>query len=300
MEETEKMETIEIVGRITASAYYDHQQVRIASMNRVRDVIRRKIEGIPLNKTEEKKEGIREKKYTDTVLLQKWNELLQENKISKKEHDYITKIWDIMKGSKSLENKYKTAMKRYISGKIVYTEYLSKIRGLGEVLSINLIKEFGNCSKYDTISKLWAHTGNSVIDGKAPKVKRGEKTSFSPRLRTMTWKISKSLMMQNKGFYREIYDIEKQKQLNRIFEEGELERKYGKPYIKTDISLRLGHADNRALRKVRKILLDHYWHAARELNGLPAKKNYVEGILLHDNIVTWRDAIELENKLLKV
>ena len=342
MEITEKMETIEIVGRITASAYYDHQQVRIASMNRVRDVIRRKIEGIPLDKTEEKKEnGSREKKYTDTVLLKKWNELLQENKITKKEHDYITKIWDIMKDSKKLENKYKTAMKRYISGKLVYTEFLNEIRGIGEVLSANLIKEFGDCKVkiykkiddkfeliaeegdpsfeieyrlwktdkllpiedriyrkkgYKTVSQLWAHSGNNVVNGKAPRVRKGEKSSFSPKLRTMTWKISSSLLTQNKGLYRVIYDLEKAKHLARIYEEGELEQKYGKPYIKTDISLKLGHAHNRALRKMRKVFLDHYWHAARELNGLPAKKNYVEGVLNHSNVVPWKEAITMEHK----
>ncbi len=295
------MKSIEILGRVITNAYYDFQLVRIASMNRVRDIIRKRAEGIEFNEVEEKKEKKSYvRKYTDKQLLAMLAKLLGSGEMSIEEHDYIMKCWGIMEDSHRLEKKHQDIMKDYVESEQVYHEFLNKIRGIAEVLSANIIKSFGgDCSKYDTVSKLWAHSGNSVIDGKAPKRKKGENLTYSPQLRTMTWKISDSLMKQNKGVYRNIYNIDKEKQLNREYKAGELFEVYGKPYKETDTKLSKGHAHNRALRKMRKLFLSHYWVAARELAGLPHKKTYVEGILNHTNIISWREAIEKEGMLIK-
>jgi len=289
------LSSVKLIGRIIANTYYDFQQVRIRSMNRIRDIIRKKIEGIAFDEVEEKKDQKNFlKKYTDDVLLKKWDNLFTEGEIPKNEHDYMIKCWNLMKEGKNIENRYKSAMLNYVSEEIVYNEFLNKIRGIGPVLSANLIKEFGDCSNYDNVSRIWAHTGNSVINGIAPKRRKGELLSYNPKLRTMTWKISDSLLKQNKGYYRQIYDTEKEKQLNKIYDEGFLEQRYGKPYKANDTKLSKLHAHNRALRKMRKIFLDHFWHASRELNGLPAEKNYVEGVLQHNHIITWKKAISRE------
>lgn len=292
--------SLSVIGRNITNAYYDFQQVRIASMNRVRDVIRKLVEGIKFDEVEAKKEEKKyKKKYTDKELLAMLNKLLVDGKILTEEYDYITECWEIMKDAKRLERKFQDAMKTFISKEAVYNKFLSKIRGIAEILSANLIKEFGDCSKYDTVSKLWAHSGNSVVNGVAPKLRKGEDISFSPRLRTLTWKLSNSLMKQNKGVYRDIYVKEKKRQLGITYDIGILEEKYGKPYKKEDTAISLGHAHNRALRKMRKIFLDHYWCASRELNGLSTEKNYVEGVLGHTHIITWKEAIAKEGMLLK-
>lgn len=294
------MESLKIIGRNITNAYYDFQQVRIASMNRVRDVIRKLVDGIKFDEVEAKKEKKEyKKKYEDKELLSKLKKLLTDGKMLTEEYDYIMECWEIMKDSKRLEKKFQNAMKTFISKEAVYNEFLFKIRGIAEILSANLIKEFGDCSKYDTVSKLWAHSGNSVIDGVAPKRKKGENLSFNPRLRTLTWKLSDSLMKQNKGVYKDIYNKEKERQLGITYDVGVLEEKYGEPYKKEDTVISQGHAHNRALRKMRKIFLDHYWCASRELNGLPMEKNYVEGVLNHAHIITWREAIEKEGMLIK-
>lgn len=291
------MESIEILGRIITNAYYDFQQVRIGSMNRVRDIIRKRIEGINFNEVEKKKDKKDyNQKYTDKDLLAKLNDLVNDGNIDNEEHEYILKCWDVIKESVRLEKMHKAIMEEFVSEKRVYNEFLNKIRGISFVLSANLLKEFDDCSRYDTVSKMWAHCGQNVVNGSAPKRKKGENISYSPKLKSMTWKISDSLLKQNKGFYRKIYDTEKSKQLNREYAIGYLEEKYGKPYKIEDVKISQGHAHNRALRKMRKIFLDHYWHASRELNGLPAQKNYVEGILRHEHIVNWREALEMEAK----
>lgn len=288
-------DTIHFVGRIVAGAYYDHQSVRIASNNRIRDVIRKKIEDIKFDAVEEKKEGIKEKKYTDKELIKFWDKLLSNGKIDKKEHRYMLRCLEISKESEKIEKKYQKAMMEYISTEPVYHGFLSKIRGIGPVLSANLIKEFGDCSKYTTLSRMWAHTGNQVINGKAPKRKKGENINYNPKLRTLTWKISDCLMKLNKGYYRMIYDTEKEKQLFREYKEGELFEIFGKPYKGTDIKLSKMHAHNRALRKMRKIFLSHYYECAKELSGQDASRIYVEGILGHEDLVNWKEAIEYEH-----
>lgn len=294
------MESLKIIGRNITNAYYDFQQVRIASMNRVRDVIRKLVDGIKFDEVEAKKEKKEyKKKYTDKELLSKLKKLLTDGKMLTEEYDYVMECWEIMKDAKKLEKKFQDAMKTFISKEAVYNEFLSKIRGIAEILSANLIKEFGDCSKYDTVSKLWAHSGNNVVDGLAPRLRKGENISFNPRLRTLTWKLSDSLMKQNKGVYKDIYNKEKEKQLGITYDIGILQEKYGKPYKKEDTAISQGHAHNRALRKMRKIFLDHYWCASRELNGLPTEKNYVEGVLNHAHIITWRKAIEKEGMLIK-
>lgn len=270
--------SIKEIGRIMTNSYYEYQKIRMASMNRMRDVIRKKLEGIAFDEVEaKKKEKDFKKRYSDETLFDKLLKLQTEGKISKDEYKYILKCWEMMGESKRLEMKYQRGMSKYISGEPIYTEFLSKIKGIGKVLSANLIKEFGDCSKYENVSKLWAHTGNDVKGGKAPQRRKGVEISYSPKLRTLTWKLSDSLLKSNKGYYRNIYDTEKEKGLNVTYEEGVLKEKYGKPYKKTDVALSRGHAHNRALRKMRKLFLSHFWGASRELNFLPTDTVYVEG-----------------------
>lgn len=342
------MDIVKFSGRIIGNAYYDFQGVRIACMNRIRDVIRKRIEGLPFDVVEKKKEKdkdgkkVKEKKYTDEQLIEKWGNLLKEKKITKKEHDYIIKIWNTMLESKNIENKYKSAMQKYVEKYEIYTEFLSKIKGIGPVLSVNLVKEFGTCEVivsekatgkiigrekgdhdgelekalvlykehpdlyslkgYHYVSRLWSHSGNNVnAEGKSPKLKKGEKPTWSPHLRALTWKISDSLLKGNKGVYRRLYNTEKEKQLAIVYQPGVLFKKYGKPYKEEDTHLSKLHAHNRALKKMRKLFLAHYWEAARQIAGLPTPRPFVEQVLKHSPLdtISWKDAIAKEDMLKK-
>ena len=296
-----KEESIKFIGRIVAGAYYDMQQIRISTINRIRDIIRKKLESVKFDEVEKKKkEKDYLKKYEDKNLPFYLKLLEKKNKITAKEGKYIEKCMEIQHESERIENKYKVAMLDYIKTEKVYTEFLEKIRGIGEVLSANLIKEFGDCSRYDNVAKLWSHTGNDVVGGVAEKKRKGVDLHFSPRLRTFTWKISDCLMKSNKGIYRTIYNTTKEGQLNREFKKGELLEKYGKPYKKETVKLSQGHAHNMALRKMRKLFLSHYWSCAREMAGLEVKSPYVEAKLGHKNIITWKDAIKREKQKVKV
>lgn len=280
---------------VVSAGYEDVQDLRIRSNNRMRNVIKRRIEGLESDQTEEKKD---EKsyldKYSDAKLRKKLEKLKEEGKITDEEYEYIKIADDIAKKNEELEAKYKRYMAQIVKGEQVHEVFLSKIKGVGDVLAMALIKNFGDCSKYATKSKLWAHTGNDVRGGKAPKKKKGEDLTFNPKLRTLTWKISDCLMKSNKGIYREIFDSEKQKQLARIFKPGELKEKYGKPYTDEETRLRQFHANDRALRKMRKIFLANYWECGREMAGLEVRNPYAEK-LGHTSFITWKKAVRREN-----
>lgn len=310
----EQNETTKFVGRIVAGAYYDMQQVRIATKHRIRDVIRKKIEGIPFDAVEEKKEMEQKslgKEYTDKKLITMWNDLLKENDISDYEHKYVLRCWDVAEESEKIEAKYKKAMMEFVEEEAVYKAFLGApihrpsgmvqegIRGIGPVISANLIKEFGNCNQYDNVSKLWAHTGNDVRNGVAPKKKKGETLGFNPRLRTLTWKISDCLMKQNKGYYRELYDKAKKSYLKKTHKKGKLKKQHGKPYKEKDTKLSKGHAHNRALRIMRKHFLFHYWEAARTTAGIPTKSPWINGKEKHSHIIHYKDVLNMEGKLTK-
>jgi hypothetical protein len=296
------------VGRISASTYYVMQQIRISSMNQFRDVIRKKNEGIPFNAVEEKKSPEEkkkfDKKYSDKNLPKILEKLTEEKKLDVKEGDYITKCLKISIESMEIENSYRDMMTTYVKTEPVYNMFLSKVMGIGPVLSANLIKDFGYCESYDNVGKLWAHTGNDVNpDHVAPRRISGEDLHHSPRLRTMTWKISDSLVIHNKGLYRQIYESERKIQSERVYAPGELQQQYAKyitdkkkGYQFDDTKLTLLHACNRALRKMRKMLLSHYWACSREMVGLPCRPIYAEEKLGHKSIITWKQALEMEGK----
>lgn len=284
--------------RLNAVGYEYIQDVRKKMMNQVRDIVRKKDMGISFDEVEDKKEkksyGT---KYNDSKLLGVANELIKQEKILPEEGKYILDFFDVQIPLISkLEKEYRKNMGKLVLMEPIYVKFLDKIRGIDKVLSAKLIKGFDDCSSFDTVSKLWAFCGQDVVNGKAPRRRKGETIRYNPKLKSLTWVVSDCLMKANKGYYRQIYDAEKEKQLNQKYAIGFLEEKYGKPYKETDVKLSLGHAHNRALRKMRKIFLDHFWHASRELAGLEAKKNYVEGVLKHDHVVSWRKAIELEGK----
>ena len=261
------------LGRIVAGAYYDHQAIRIALMNRIRDLIRKKNEGIPFDQVEKKKEKKTfSKEYQDKNLPALLEKMLKEKKLSEKEYDYIKRILEVTKKAMKNENDYKKLMLEYIEGEEIYKRFLSKIIGLGPVLSCNLIRLFGYCEGYRHVSSLWKHCGLHVVDGKAPKRKKGEKLDWNPKLRTFCWKIADSFVKHKTPVYREIYDSEKRRQI-------ELMKNKAK---NAPASLR--HADLRARRKMIKIFLQHYWVMGRRLKGLETGKPYAVEKLGHHYI----------------
>jgi len=270
------------LGHIIVGGYYDHQAVRTQTMNRIRDIIRKKDEGIPLNKVEEKKEKKAfDKRYSDRFLPLLLDEMRKNKKLTEDEYQYITKLLEAEKKAHAYEQAYKPLMEEYIKTEPLYTKWLSKIKGIGPVLSSNLIHIIGYCDgkypdgreKVPTISSLWHYCGLHVVNGKAPKRQKGQKVDYNTKARTLVWKIADSFVKKRTSPYREIYDSEKKRQISLMESNA------------PNAPDSLGHAELRARRKVAKIFTAHYWLVARQIKGLPITKPYAFDRLNHQHMI---------------
>jgi hypothetical protein len=244
---------------LAVGGYYDHQKLRAAHMNRVRDLIRKKNEGIPLDKVEEKKERKKfDKKYKDENLDKLLREMQESGKITADESAHITKLLGIAKAEHKLEAQYKEIIESWASGYKVY-EWLDSIRGIGSVLGGGLLATF-DVRKTKHISSFWAYAGLGVVDGHAPKRTRGEKLNYSTQARTLCWKVADSFIKQRTHIYRDIYDITKAEETAKLKDSGEKGWKQ--------------HADLRARRKMVKAFLADFWVAWRKSDGLPVDPPY--------------------------
>lgn len=309
------------VGRTIVGGYADHQDVRKDMMNRIRDLVRRINEDIPFDQVQAKKKAKDYgKKYRDARLPKLVEMMFAQGKTTKAESNYLSKALELAKKALSLERSHKGPMRIFVSAEPAWREFLSYIPGIGEVIASNLIAKFGNCGRYERVSSLWKHCGLHLIcpecveetedkilpvpvningkcprcgkQGVAPKRKKGRRNDYDDRLKTFAWNIGDSLIKQKSPVYYEIYFREKERQINRRFARGQLQGTYGKPYKKSDTTLKLLHAHNRAWRKMVKIFLQHYWVASRTLAGLPVTKPYVKDISKHEHIITLEDVLK--------
>ena len=284
-------EFVRELGRIVAEAYYDHQDIRIAMMNRLRSVIRRKIEGIPFGEPEEKKEQkTYDKKYSDEnlpILIQS-----VKNEMTAEEKEYVTKILNLAKISNDMENEYKKVMLAYIKNEPIWKEFLQHITGVSVILTANLLSAFGYCERYNHVSALWKHCGLHVEDGIAPKRRHGQKLDFNPKLRTLAWKIGDCLIKAKNPVYKALYDDKKERELQKEYPEGYLYDKYGEPYKPEDTHLTRLHAHNRAKRFIEKVFMENYFCACKELTGQDTPKTYAFDHLKHPDYIYWRDVVK--------
>lgn len=274
-EKKEKKEDVNVLyelGRISVDGYYDYQQIRIAQKNRIRDVIRRKIEGIPYDKPEDKKEDKKfDNKFKDENLSEFLRELVESEKITKIEKDYIEQLYGISKETSKTEEKYKKLMDAYLKNEELWNKWLGKIKGISSVLGSNLMKNFGYCENYQYVSSLWRHCGFDPDGAKGRQ--KGEKIHYNPKLKTLAWKIGDSFVKQRTQPYRDIYDSEKNRQLHLMENEAE-----NAPKNKL-------HADLRARRKMVKIFLQHYYLVSRTLKGIEVTKPYPHDRMGHKHFI---------------
>ena len=109
--------------RALTDLYYDLQKSRIALENRLRAI-----------KQERSHQSQEEAKVLSSVLE------------------------DVVRMEKAIPR----AFQAYVVSSPV-SPWLSHVKGIGIILAANLVSIYGDCSKFDTISKMWAYTGLHVI-----------------------------------------------------------------------------------------------------------------------------------------
>ena len=172
------------------------------------------------------------------------------------------------------EAELKAMVLKQIRDEPLWKEWLEGVKGVGPCIAGGLMAWVGDCSRFDTVSKLWAFAGMHVVDGEAPRRKRGEKANWNATLRTLCWKAGQSFVRVGDG-YRDLYLQEKARL--RILHPEPIP--FDPPRKKKDGTALLqysdGHVDAMARRKVVKVFLGHYWEAARKQAGLPTREVYV-------------------------
>lgn len=271
-------------GYLAIQTYYDYQDLRVRSMNRIRALIRARAEGKDLREPEKKKEEKEyDEKYADEKLPGILTRLLQEGKISKEEYDYISSLLDVAEEAKKIEESYRKLMLKWIEGEPMYQRWLKHIKGLGPVLAAGLLY-YIDMNKVKHASSLWKYAGLAPVDGHTEKSFHGQKIDYNPKFKVLCWKIADSFIKQRTQPYRELYDVEKERELKRHEDPNYLEKVWDpvkKEWVLGKCKNPKLHSHMRAMRKMIKRFLVDYYEKWREIHGLPPDEPYAVGILGH-------------------
>lgn len=117
-----------------------------------------------------------------------------------------------------------------------------------------------------TVSELWSYSGYAVIDGEAPRRRKGVQGNWSEEARMRARLVSESCIKQTSGSYRKVYD-DARTQYASVIHKKDCVRcgPSGNP-AKIGSPLSLGHQHARALRRVSKEILKDMWKEAKRLH----------------------------------
>ena len=187
-----------------------------------------------------------------------WKQRTQFKNISKeleKLHKLITPakivmedpLGNIVKEDNIWSEKYWMKMaKLELSRNKTWNEFLSKIQGVGPITAAGLLGYIGDPMRFYKgkergLRSLWHYCGLHVVNGKAPKRKKGSQHDWNPKLRALLLGVlADNFIKKRTPKYREIYDQEKERQLQN--------------------GLTKAHAHRRAIRKMMKEFLKDLWN----------------------------------------
>lgn len=260
------------VLRIWAEALYDHQDVRIGSLNRVRNLIRRKLLDLGFKPEKKKKEDAEEEqKWTDKELKQAMKEAEEKEILSKADYSFLMDSFELAEKETTIEKEYENHLTPLINKEPIWTGWLMFVNGISVRNTCRLLRYFGYCERFDTVSKLWAYSGLAVGEnGHSIQRKKGEQLPYNLKIKTgCLGVIGDSLIKASKSYKKKIYDTYKK----RIQERGCCQEKHKKHKGKMCKDYP-GHSARMAQRKMVKIFLSHYWHKCREIKGLNTRSPY--------------------------
>ena len=227
---------------------------------------------------------------------------------------------------KQTEDDLAKSMAKELKAIPVYTEYLSKIKGIGPVYSacliawidgarlycsecnarINLAKgvcescekkikkfedvrmEGQSIARFETVSKLLRYAGLSAIDGKVQRRRIGASIDFNMKLKTLMFKIGTGLMMSKNPEYRKLYD--------QFHEEYAKRGDYSAANPSGNKNKK--HLQFRSMKKMERIFLSNLWVKWRQLEGLPVSEPYAFAVLHHskEHLITPEEMVPTSNE----
>ena len=243
----------------------------------------------------------------------------RENTLTQEELS-IYGIQTIMENARNFEEDIQKLIVKQLKNHALYLQYLSKIAGIGPLISAGMISYVDDIEKFDNISSLWQYCGYGMNryctackkptsievkyeTGKIAKKlhpleecpichgetvpilqKRttGYQSNWNDRLKVLAWKASGSFVKQSaaKSKYRKLYDKIKKEERKNHPE---------KIVTKGKTTFNDGHIHNRAMRKVAKIFLAHLWQTWRRQEGLETTEPYAKQLLGHSTVEAFTD-----------
>lgn len=159
--------------------------------------------------------------------------------------------------------------------------FVGETRGLGYKTVARFIGSTGPLQDRERPSSLWAYCGLHVVDGSAPRARRGQSLNYSPVARKRAWLMAESCIkmaggVQKRGGrlvemrpspYRQVYDDARAKYASATLSRDMPDyHGKGKPG-RAGEPLSDGHQHNRALRLVMKAIVRDLWVEARRAAG---------------------------------
>lgn len=197
---------------------------------------------------------------------------------------------EIMERTALFESWLDDQLKDFVKAHPAY-DWFSKVKGVGD-LNIGKVISLIDIKEASMISKLWRYAGYAPMNGKAERRTTGKKLHYNQMLKSMCWRLAKSLI-RAKAEYYDYYREQKKRLTKRLEGDGftivpsaqlpkEKNIKTGKMNrVEKDGYFALGHVDTMAMRKMIKLFLSHLWLKWREAEGLEVTKPYAHAIKGH-------------------
>lgn len=224
-------------------------------------------------------------------------------------------VTNLLSDAEGFEIKIRKILEGEIQNHEIYSKYLSRIYGIGPIISSGLMAYINDISKFDNISKLWQYFGfgmntfcpeceTPTFVLKPYKNKEGKKTN-AKKLKPFTKcpvcnnETVPIIQRRTQGYMSNWNDKAKVLawKIGQSFEKQGKKSAYYNLYIKIKEEERRNHPDkekkdgktfyndghirNRALRKTIKIFLAHMYITWRKLENLEVTEPYVKTILGH-------------------
>ena len=165
-----------------------------------------------------------------------------------------------------LEQEIASDIAMYVQDHPMY-DYITGVKGIGACLGAQILSQI-DIRKADTVSALWRYSGLSVdAEGKADRLKKGQKSVFNTRLKMVMYKVSTQFLRNRSPYAKFYYNAKAYYKQNRP------------DWTKL-------HCDYAARRKMMKMFMSHLWEVYRKLEGLPTPAPYVFEKLGHTHMIS--------------
>ncbi|GAG34364.1 unnamed protein product, partial [marine sediment metagenome] len=124
---------------------------------------------------------------------------------------------EVLEKTHAVEEWLEDKVKTYVKAHPAY-DWFSKVKGVGD-LNIGKVVSLIDIQKASQVSKLWRFAGMGVLNGKAERMQAGEKLHYNKILKSMCWRLAKSLI-RAKGAYYEFYKEQKARLTTRLEGDG--------------------------------------------------------------------------------